>query len=385
MEHAKKVADKIYEDIKDSNKNVQLGDVAELIKTGIMNPELLGESLGYMAALFVPLLGWTKGAKAVSEASKEISKVEQVYKAEMAAAKATGGSTAAIAAKAKEGIAAAKAAQGMSDVGFLATKLATNNAGLLNVVAGDVNDQADVFRTNNEGVAPAATDLLRMTAIATAATAIDRIAFTSTLQTPGMFKALQDTLKYVPEGEAMKAVAATGRALGAAVVAGGVEGLQEYSQTLAEVFNKTYNTDKYGDNVWEVLTNKEAQVEAILGAGMGIGMGAEMSLAKSVIGNTSFSAEGIVDGINKGMEFLSKGMTGQNPLASGEESSSSGTEVPTEARERAATVQSALAAARQVNNNTTAKPSQVPSVDLNTITGDDVLRDILGNKTLGSD
>jgi hypothetical protein len=42
MEHAKKVADKIYEDIKDSNKNVQLGDVAELIKTGIMNPELLG-------------------------------------------------------------------------------------------------------------------------------------------------------------------------------------------------------------------------------------------------------------------------------------------------------------------------------------------------------
>lgn len=255
VEKAKPHAENLYEAITDSSKDVKMDDVFGLIQAGLETPEMLTYSLGYLASMMV-------GTNKFSKTGKTISGIEKLLKS----GKIDKASAAASVAKVKEA----------ETISQLAGRVAGNNLGFATVVAGNVDDQIDEFKMNNNGVDPTAGQVFRMLGTETVMAGLDRFTDLAILRTPEALKALTSAAKYVPESKA--AEIATKVVAGAAKLAAvaGAEAAQEYTQTMGEIFNKQFQSDKYGDDALAILTNKDNVVEGIVSAGMGAAMGAEM-------------------------------------------------------------------------------------------------------------
>jgi hypothetical protein len=257
-EEGKIYATNIAKALSDEKQDVKWGDVGNLLKVGLETPEVLTSSLGTLAALMVGFGKFTKTGQAIGDIEKSV-KAGTVTTSE-----------------AKEGVAAIKAAETTSQ---LATRLGLQNTGLLTVAAGNVNDEIDDFKKNNNEVSPTAGQVTRMMATEVLNLGLDRFTDMNILRTPEAVKDLVNVAKWVPKEGAGKIVGGVVTGAAKLAAAGGVEAAQEYTQTMMEVFNKQFETSKYGsgvEGVKNILTDVGNNTEAILGAGFGAAMGAEM-------------------------------------------------------------------------------------------------------------
>lgn len=281
MERAKVHAEKIYEGLASKDKDVNISDVYELIKTGLFTPEMLGESLGYIGAMVVPVLGWTRAGRAMS-AMKQADKYEDMLKIEIKKGNMTQERLTELGTKVAEYRQKANDLDKLEGIAGAAKKLAVGNAGFMNVVAGDTNDTLDERMANNNGEQATVGEVIGVMATATAMAGLDKLAFSKTFD-PKLAEGIKEAISYVPENQVGKVVMGIAKSAGALAAAGSIEAAQEYTQVLGEQLNKQYGTDKYsGQNLLDLALSKENQVEAIAGAGMGAAMGGEINLASQL-------------------------------------------------------------------------------------------------------
>lgn len=248
-------AKNIYEGAMDPNKSVQASDVWGLVKTGLENPEMLGESLGYIAGLVL-------GTGKFTAAGKVMSAANSARKAgEMTPAAAD---------------AAIKAAKDAETASQFITRMGASNVGFATIVAGNVNDEIDTYKQNNNGESPSASHVVGMLAVESAMNAIDRFADIGILKGGNYFGDLKRVASIIPEEKAPQLAAKV--IVGAAKLASsaGVEASQEYIQQMGLAFNEQFGSSKYGSDVMNILTDKQNVIDALAAAGMGAAMGVEM-------------------------------------------------------------------------------------------------------------
>lgn len=273
---AKEHVTNIYKAVQDG-KDVELLDVYEAVKAGVTTPELLTESIGFIAATMFGLSKFTKTGAAIRD-------VESAFRA---------GDITGDAAKA-----AVKQIKKDASVVDAMKYLGAKNVGFTAVVAGNVNDTLDEFIANNNGQYTVS-DVLRIGAVETLAVGLDRFAGDVALRDiPGLPKLLSsDGIKATKEViedislpeylRLMRPALTAASALTKWTGAGALEGATEYTQTLLGIFNQQYATEKYGTDVAAILGSEEAQIEALTGVALGFGMGVEMGVAGSGVGAVS--------------------------------------------------------------------------------------------------
>lgn len=285
LNRAQELGANIVDAVMDKDTDVDYNDVLELVKIGFTTPELLGDSLGFITSFFVPFLGW--GGKA--------AKADKTIRATQAALKAGKISKA----TAKANVIAAKA-----DVSILnaVAGFAKRNAGLMQVSAGNVNDQIDAYRVEH-GEDPSIGKITQMLVIETMLLSLDRMTDMSILKAPFSFSGAGKAFDILPKTG--KAAILSKVLVGAAKVATntGKEAAQEYVQEIGQEFNVKFNfDDNTGEflsaetlgEVKEVLLDRDMQITGVVGAGLGAG------------GAGQFSAVGAVGGVfGKGRSAVS--------------------------------------------------------------------------------
>lgn len=228
---AKKHATNIVDAIYDEKKDIDINDAFQLIKIGVTTPEMLGDSVGFLASMFVPFLGW--------------------------AGKASKGE---------------KLTRPLRSIG----RFAQRNAGLLQMSAGNVNDQIDAYKEEH-GEAPSVAKVASMFATESVMLGLDRWTDLSILKAPNALKGVGEVFRTLPKGSKTQLVAKSLTAAGGLSINMGKEAAQEYLQEIGQEFNVQYNFDDNGDFVsalneaGEVLLDKDMQVTGVTGAGLGAG------------------------------------------------------------------------------------------------------------------
>lgn len=244
-----------------SDAEVDLADIYEVVKAGVLTPELMGESLGYMAGLLIGTGKFTKGAKAVKAINAEmkagklgqaegLAKIADLQKAEEAMSIT------------QKAIAAVK-----NPLGF-----AGKNAGLLTISAGNVNDQIDEYKKNNNGEGPNVGDVARMYGTEVLMNSLDRFTDVSILQNAGFMRGAKELVAGATKGQAARLVgtlAAKGAMLTADI---GKEAGQEFVQEFGQMLNEQWGTkDAQGNerDFVKVLSDDTNIKQAMTAAGMG--------------------------------------------------------------------------------------------------------------------
>lgn len=254
-EHATNIVDAL----RDENKSVDAHDVYSLVKIGLTTPEMLGDSLGFVASMFVPILGW--GGKA-AKAGKAINKVKAAQKA----------------GKITDEAAEMAIREHKANVHVL-NKMQTftqKNAGLLQMSAGNVNDQIDAYKLEH-GEGPSIFKVGQMFATESLLLGLDRWADVSILKSPAALKGARDAFTVLaPEGKA-KVLAKTVAVAGGLAANMGKEAAQEYVQEIGQEFNVKFNFDDNDtfvsavNEAGEVLLDRDMQIAGVTGAGLGAG------------------------------------------------------------------------------------------------------------------
>lgn len=263
---AKVHADSLVNAIYDENKEVNFSDAYELVKIGITTPEMLADSVGFLASFFVPFLGW--GGKAAK--AKKINDAHTALKAGR--------------------ITAAQAKAQVASANTLGTVrvFAQNNAGLMQVSANNVNDQIDAYKKEH-GSDPSVTKVASMFATESLLLGLDRWADLSILKSPSALKGVRDAFTGLSIGDKTRVITKTLGVAGGLAVNMGKEAVQEYLQEIGQEFNVKFNFDDNGDflsavdEAGKVLLDKEVQTSGVLGAGLGAG-GAVQFAGLGVVG-----------------------------------------------------------------------------------------------------
>jgi hypothetical protein len=253
--YAKNIAEGIFNE----DKEVEFSDVYNLVKVGITTPEMLGDSVGFITSFFIPIAGW--GGKA-AKADKVIDGINAAKKAGALTEDA-----------AKVAIAAEKA--NLTTLNKL-RKFTQANAGLMQVSAGNVNDQIDAYR-EEFGEAPSIAKVGQMFALETMMLGLDRFVDLSILKAPKALQGYKEAFSVLkPTGKAKVLAKAVGVA-GGLTASMGKEAGQEYLQEIGQEFNVKFNFDQAGsftealDEAGNVLLDKDLQTKGIMGAGLGAG------------------------------------------------------------------------------------------------------------------
>lgn len=225
--HADNIIDSVYSDKKD----IDMNDAFQLVKIGITTPEMFGDSIGFLGSMFIPFLGWAgKGAKA--------TKATKPFKA--------------------------------------AGQFIQKNAGLLQMSAGNVNDQIDAYK-DKHGEAPSVAKVGSMFVTEGLMLGLDRWADLSILKSPAALKGVRDAFSSLPKESKAKILTKAIGVTGGLVANMGKEAGQEYLQEIGQEFNVAFNFDDNGDltsvvnEAGEVLLDKELQASGVMGAGLGAG------------------------------------------------------------------------------------------------------------------
>ena len=291
LEQAKELSASILADIKAEDKSVDLGEVVALIRTGVVNPEFLGESLGYVAAMFIPWLGF---AGKTAKANAAIRGVESQLKA----------------GKITKEVAKSRVLELSQDITNInrAAELVRRNAGLFAVSAGDVNDQIDEY-VENTGEVPSFGKIAQMYTTQTLLLAMERWVTIDILKSsPGLVRAIKEAVKGLPAAEYAK-VAGKAATVAATVTANmGKEAGQEYLHAIGEALNVNWNLDAAG-NVREalvdgkdILTSDETQTDAIMGAGLGAGGAVQYQVAGTALRGAGTAGAAAINEYDKYIE-----------------------------------------------------------------------------------
>lgn len=270
LQEAQKIAADIVDSFFDKNKEVDFGDVARLVKLGITTPELLGDSVGFLASFYVPILGW--GGKAV-KATDKINDINKAVKLGLKSKEA-----------AKVEIAALKANVTLLDK---VQKFAQQNAGLMQVSAGNVNDQIDAYKEEH-GSAPSMYKVTQMFTTEALLLGLDRWSDVSILKAPAALKGVREAFTAITPNEKAKVLTKVVGVAGGLFANMGREAAQEYVQEIGQAFNVKFDYDSQKDllsaidEAGNVLLSKEMQTAGVLGAGLGAGGAVQFQLVGGI-------------------------------------------------------------------------------------------------------
>lgn len=299
-EEAGKYATNLYEDANstDPNRHMKMDDVVGLLKVGLKTPEILGDSLGYLAGLVLGFGKFTTVGKIALNAERAAKVGDITHEAAQAQIKS------------------AKAAETSAQ---LVKRVGASNVGFSTIVAGNVNDEIDTFKQNNDGQSPDAYHVVGMLANEGVMNAIDRFTDLSILKAPEAIKKLADAAKYIPEQKAPEIAAKIIVGAAKTTASAGVEAGQEYVQQMGQAFNEQFGSSKYGSDALDILTSKKNIVDALSAAGLGASMGAEMHLGSHAISPTlslaanalSKAGQSVANGISSIKSTIPEDMTPQ--------------------------------------------------------------------------
>lgn len=302
-EKAKQHVKNLYEAATEDDKKFDSADVYGLIKETMTTPEMLGESIGYVLSM-IP--GW--GIKAGQAVAKGTQAIENGTKA-LKAAEMAGNTT-----KAAEIAQGIKTAQTLVQANKQQAAIGkvVRAVGLTNVAVGDVNDQIDYYKENNDGKPPSAGHIMtQMVPLAVAATALDKMSFSYITgafggkeSAKGLISEAKELVETLPKAGKLALAGKVATATGEILKAGGVEAATEYLQTTAELFNKQFDTSKYGDDPIKILTSKDNIIEALTGSAFGAGMGAQMKAVSPTMAGLGAVADSAKDGLGKAAETI---------------------------------------------------------------------------------
>lgn len=255
---------------------VDFGLLAKGIGQGLgALPELLAASIGFVASFYLP-----SGAIGKLQHARKAKGLEKTFEGIDAAVAA--GTKTAQAAKAEKLVAQAVANSFTKMDKFVQQGIPF---GVLtgNQLARDVEE----FRKNNGGNVTAG-DVLRMAPVAAAHVFIDSQASAFlyrdfvklTRLSKGFAKDVAKDVATATPQQYSKLTRAFLGSLKAASIVGGhaaLEGGQEYFQSMLEVFNSQYASEKYGTDVARILGSEMAQIEGLTAAMLGAGMGGSVS------------------------------------------------------------------------------------------------------------
>ncbi len=254
---AKKNMAKIEHNINDMIDNgLSWDNVSSTVGHALANIETTGESVGYLGGL---VLGFGKFTK-VGKGLQRISNMEKAGKFGTDAAKA-----AEKAAKLTDKVmkAASPAQKASYHLG--------RQSGLINMTAGMTNDHIDAFKENNNGVGPTPAELTFMFMNNLVAIGTDKLTDISVLKGAGIWKTAKDSIKDVAKDNLPKIASKVLETTGSLTASMGKEFAQEYYQTMSEEINKQWGTDKYGDNLMDIVASRENQVQSLAGGAAGAG------------------------------------------------------------------------------------------------------------------
>lgn len=232
------------------NGEITWEGIGGVLKNAIQNVETTGESLGF-------LLGLTLGVGKFTKLGKTINNVEKLEKA--------GKITSAVAQTQKARLTAAATASQK------ASYMLANNVGMITVSAGMTNDQIDEFTANNNGEGPSAGHVAFMFGNTLVANLSERFIDLTVLKQSGLLKTTRDAITNATKAELPKILRDVTSTSGKLALSMGGEFAQEYYQTMSEIINKQWGTVKYGDDMWQVLTNQENIIEGLSAGSAGAG------------------------------------------------------------------------------------------------------------------
>ena len=299
-----------WDTVIDSDKSTKdrLIAAGKLILEGATTPELYGDSIGYVASLFLPgtvlkAVGvGSKTAKGAYGVRNIAGLSKDPKKAEAIASRMTD------AQKRKYNL-----KQLMSKSG--AARILADQAGVLIRSVGNINDQYEEFVKNNNGKELEGADksawFARSFLLEVMNNNLDR--FVSSLFFPKSKEVKETILGAVKTMDAKsfaKLTRGLAKGLGSPAVVGAKvagEGVQEYLQTTAEIVNTRLGTEQYGaDNIVEFLGDKrnfkESGIAFLLGISGGIqfqGVGTAGSLTRNLAGKGYEAGKAKIDQIQE--------------------------------------------------------------------------------------
>ena len=246
-----------------SDSNASVLDRGKAAAKGMLEvfttPEMLGTSLGVMAAWMAPgsvVKAFTKGSSylgkvaAIDSAVKanKISKVEGIKR------------------KTKEFM----SVDGAKD--FLISQ-----SGYITSSLGNVNKQYEEFVANNNGVQLEGTDkashIAGTFAVQLLNQNVDKLIDFKVMKSPGVAKALIPAVVSMTNKEFSKVATTMGKGILKTAENMGMEATQEYTQTMMELFNSRYGSEKFSDAdtfakfITDPRNTHEAGIAALAGAG----------------------------------------------------------------------------------------------------------------------
>jgi hypothetical protein len=286
-------AEEAMKEIETYAKDLSPENLYNAIKTVAETPELAGQSGGDIAYLaygrvFGSLLKATFGGNKIRKKQEQVRKLKKKFEDGDISKEKARKSLEAIENTASNNSLLKKAIDGLAD-----------NEGVLTYIGGELGVQIQEFKANNNGDAPSESDVARMLTIATVTTLMDKGVGTALFKDKGFIKDVKDALTWMPESTKAKVAAAVPKKAAAISMAAGAEAGQEYLQTMGEIFNTQFNTWQGGDDVKEVLTDKDNQIDAISGALVGAAVGGEFRAGTEAATSIPYVMQGASEGTTR--------------------------------------------------------------------------------------
>jgi hypothetical protein len=274
----------------DSNQDIttRLAAIGKSITLAAQDGEMLGSSLGVLAAWLIPGMALTKGHKV----GKVMTKIDKgVDAGKLSRTKAAGMKTKKLLGT-KEGIGYGLRQQ----------------SGMITGALGNINDQYETFVENNNGVELQGADkaewFARSFGVQMFNQNLDAITAVSIMKSPGMLQAAKQSIKDVSEKAFGKAVVGMSVGVGKAIAQMPKEAAQEYTQGMMELYNERFGAEEFKDTdtFTKFITNpefaKEKTVDALLGAGGSLQFSA-MGAISQVAGKTKIAVDDKMSGMSK--------------------------------------------------------------------------------------
>ena len=286
--------DRLYKAATSKDGEFHLSDVVDVVKAGYTTPELMAESLGYVAGLVLGTGKFTKGAKAI-----------KAVEAQVKAGTLTAGEAVL---KVKEMKATSdalsrtqKAVQALKDPIGMAGK----NAGLLTVSAGNVNNEIDQYKANNNGVGPDTSDIVRMYGTEVLMNSLDRFTDVSIIKDAAKLTAVKELLPMFGTKNASKVLGTVVNKATQITLNTGMEAGQEYIQQFGQMLNEqwgTKNPDGTERDFRQVLTDEKNVKEGMTAAGMGMSGALQFHTVGAIPGTLKSTQDVVYSGIEKVVE-----------------------------------------------------------------------------------
>jgi len=272
---------KIWDEAKKGN--IAWKELGEAIVTAVKEPELLGSSLGTIAAWVVPGAWLTKGKK-FADAAGMAGKASHALKAQ---------------------------------------------SGQITAAIGNVNDQYEEFVKNNndvelQGIEKAEWFATRF-GVQMLNQNLDAITATSIIKSPAMFNAAKQSIAGLTEKQFGKFLAGVGKVVGTTVVNMPKEAVQEYTQRMMELTNERFGAEKFkdldtfGKFLLDEGVMKEGTLDALMGAAGAVQFQAIGAVPQALRGAKEVVADAVGGEVDPDVQRMPTGVAGRRRVFNSDE------------------------------------------------------------------